>query len=147
VTALRAPLVAVALSAAACFPAASGPPFHAVAAPKDMALVYIYRPDEERGRVVRYHVTGKQGPIVWLIRGGYYAHLARPGETEFWADTNEHASVTEQLVAGKTYYLKGTVEQGAWFGRPELVFESAETARREIEQCVLLPPAVAKSGP
>ena len=144
-TALRALLVAAALSAAGC--AASGAPFQDAKAPDGMALVYIYRPNEFRGGGVRYHVATKQGPIVWLVGGGYYPYFAAPGETEFWAETVEQASVTEQLVAGKTYYLKGTVEEALPFGRPELVFEAAETARPEVEQCVLLPRADVKRSP
>jgi hypothetical protein len=140
VTAARALLLAaVVLSGAAC--AARGPAFQSVSAPADKALVYIYRPNQSEGAGVRFHVTDARGPIVWLEPGGYFPYLAAPGEAEFWAETMDRASVTEQLVAGKTYYLMGSVEPGLVFGRPELVFVPAETARPEVEKCVQLPHA------
>ena len=112
-----------------------------------MALVYIYRPDEERGRVVRYHVTNKQGPIVWLIRGGYYPYLAPAGRDRVLG-RHQRARVGHRAARRRQdLLLEGTVEQGAWFGRPELVFESAEIARPEVERCVLLPPADVKRSP
>jgi hypothetical protein len=133
--------VSLAALALACGCAASGPAFEALDPPRDKALVYIYRPELGDGPLLRFNVAVGQQRIVYLIRGGYFPYLAAPGETEFWAGSEGHASVTENLRAGHTYYLRGTARAGLFVHRPELEFVSGEEAEPDLEGCVLLPPA------
>lgn len=122
--------------------AASGAAFQSIGqTPEGKALVYIYRPNSMLGGAIRYHVAVGDERIVYLIRGGYFPYLADPGETEFWARTEAKTSVSENLRAGQTYYLKGGVGVGLGVGRPKLEFVSEEAGKPQVEKCVLLPPA------
>jgi hypothetical protein len=121
--------------------AASGPPFERVAAPKDKALVYIYRTELGDGPQARFHVAVGEHRIVYLIRGGYFPYLSPPGEVEFWAKREARQANTENLLPGHTYYLRGSVSPGLFISRPELEFVPEETAEAEIVDCVRLPPA------
>ena len=136
---LRVGLALAAGAVAAC--AASGPPFEPVDPPPGKALVYIYRPELGYGPLVRFNVAVKDKSIVYVIRGGYFPYVADPGETEFWAGTEGHAAVTENLRAGHTYYLLARPSEGYWIPRPRLEFVPREEAEEVLEGCVLLPPA------
>jgi hypothetical protein len=114
----------------------------------DKALVYIYRPDSMLGggKAIRYDVTTKEGHIVEMIRGGYFPYEATPGETTFWAWTESKVSVTNDLAAGKTYYLKCGLGWGVFIGRPTLEFVDEEQGMKELKDTVLLPAANRKKS-
>jgi hypothetical protein len=138
---LRGPRLAALFIVAGLGCAASGPAFAPVAVPKDKALVYIYRPELGDGPQARFHVAVGDHSIVYLIRGGYFPYLSPPGEVEFWAEREARQAITENLRAGHTYYLRGSVSPGLFISRPELEFLPEETATPELEECVRLPPA------
>ncbi len=128
--------LAVAGTLAGC---AAGPKFTPLQErPEEKALVYIYRPGKWLGGGVVYTVKSGDEEIVPLKAGGYYPYLAAPGEREFWARTEARASVTEQLRAGETYYLRGGVGVGFFVGHPKLAFVNREEGEREIKDCNLL---------
>jgi hypothetical protein len=119
--------------------AAKGPPFQAIdLIPEAKALVYIYRAPRFAGSGVVYDVRIKDTEIITLRAGGYYPYFAEPGETEFWARTEARASVTEDLNAGETYYLKGDTGFGFFIGHPKLMFVSEQVGQAEIAKCKLL---------
>ena len=90
------------------------------------------------GSGVAYTVRTGEEEVIKLKAGGYYPYLATPGEREFWAKTEARASVTEQLRAGETYYLRGGIGIGFVVGHPKLAFVSREDGEREIKECKLL---------
>lgn len=105
----------------------------------DKALVYIYRPSSFVGGGVSYTVNAGTKPIIKLHNGGYYPYVATPGELELWAQTEAKSSVTLDLKAGETKYVKGTVGVGFFVGRPNLRLVDPAVAAAEIKECKLIP--------
>jgi len=117
---------------------AAGPAFTKIEKiPEDAGLVYIYRPGSAFGAAVSYDVKANGIPVTRLTPGGYYPHFAKPGETEFSAKTESTSSITLDVKAGQTYYVKGTVGVGILVGRPHLVLVPAEIGEKEIVKCKL----------
>jgi len=131
--------VALLLLSVAC---ASGPPFAPVpTTPPDKAIVYVYRTAQFVGDGVTYTVNAGGKPLVKLLPNGYIALLAEPRETEFSAETEATSSITLDLEAGQTYYLKGGIGVGFLVGHPKLTLVDATTGSSEIVNCKKLPPA------
>lgn len=107
--------------------------------PENMGMVYIYRPSSFVGGGISYDVKVAETPVVTLYNGGYYPYLSKPGEVEFWAETESKSSVTLDIKAGESYYIKGTVGVGFIVGRPHLMLVSQEVAESEISKCKLIP--------
>ncbi len=117
-----------------------GPPFQKIEKiPEDQGLVYLYRPSKGFGGAVSYDVKANGIVVTTLHNGGYYPHFAKPGEIEFLAQTESKSSVTINVKAGQTYYLKGTVGIGFFVGRPHLTVVPAEVGEKEIAECKLIP--------
>lgn len=135
--ALLALLSALLLSA--CAPTL-GPVFQKVdRAPEGAAVVYIYRPSSFIGGGVYYDVRANGVVVTTLYNGGYHPYVAKPGEVEFSAKTEATSSVTLDVKAGQTYYVRGTVGVGVFVGRPRLEVVPAEVAEKEIAETKLLP--------
>jgi len=107
--------------------------------PDNVGLVYIYRPSSFVGGGVSYDVKVGEIPITTLYNGGYYPYFSKTGEVEFWAKTESKSSVTLDIKAGQTYYIKGTVGVGFIVGRPHLMVISSEVGEKEIIECKLIP--------
>jgi hypothetical protein len=123
---------------------ASGPKFAPVVSvdvPPGKALVYIYRTPSFAGSAVQYAVNAGERKIVQLQNGGYYPYICDPGSIEFWAATEARASLTIDVAAGETYYLRGSLGIGFFVGHPKLQLIPAEQALSEIADCVLIPGA------
>lgn len=140
-----ATLVAITLLGAC---AASGPRYEAAAQPPaGKGLVYIYRPGKFMGGGVVFDVHA--GPksdnhaIVELQSGGYFPYYAEPGELELWSKTESTSSVTVDVKAGSTAYVRGSIGVGFFIGRPSLEVVDGTTGAREIRECKLLQPATA----
>ena len=136
-------LAAIALLGAC---AATGPRYEAAAqAPAGKGLVYIYRPGKVMGGGVVFDVHA--GPkadnraVVVLQSGGYFPYYAEPGELELWGKTESTSSVTVDVKAGETAYVRGSVGVGFFVGRPSLEVVDRSTGEREIRECKLLQPA------
>jgi hypothetical protein len=126
--------------------AASGPKFQEAASPASgQALIYIYRPGKFMGGGVAFDVhEGKKEAdhaITTLQSGGYFPYYAPPGEVTLWAKTESSASVTLDVKADKTYYVRGSVGVGLIVGRPSLEVVDAAKGAAEVKDCKLLPPA------
>jgi len=107
--------------------------------PKDMGLVYIYRPRHFGGGGLTYDVKVGEDVIVSLYNGGYYPYFAKPGATEFWAKTETKSSVSLVVKPGRTYYIRGTVGFGLLIGRPHLEIVPPSVGEKEIRDCKLIP--------
>lgn len=127
--------------------AASGPRYEAAAqAPAGKGLVYIYRPGKFMGGGVVFDVhagpKADNHPVVELASGGYFPYYAEPGELELWSKTESTSSVTLDVKAGQTAYVRGSIGVGFFVGRPSLEVVDHNTGEREIRECKLLPAAM-----
>jgi len=107
--------------------------------PDNSGLVYLYRPSSLMGGGVSYDVKTGDTVITTLRSGGYYPYFSAPGEKEFWAQTESKSSVTLDVKAGQTYYIKGEVGVGFIVGRPQLMVVAPEIAEKEIVNTKLIP--------
>ena len=60
-----------------------------------------------------------------------YRHVD-PGQHTFWSRVISQDAVTVDVVAGKTYYVKGVVQMGVFAGRPRLTVVSESKAKAAI---------------
>jgi hypothetical protein len=129
-------LAAISLLLGAC---AGGPKFTPdTAAQSDRATVYIYRPGSF-GAAVRPNVNANGVPLAEMQAQGYFVYHAAPGELELTAKTEASSSVTLDIKAGQTYYVKGSVGMGFFVGHPHLVIVSNDVGAKEIAECKLVP--------
>jgi hypothetical protein len=116
-------------------------------APKDKATVYVYRPSGFGGAAISYTVSVNGTEVLPLSSGSYFVYYAGPGENEFTAKTEAKTSVTVDIKAGETYYVKGSMGMGVFVGHPHLTQVTNDVGAKEIAACKLVPPkAEAKSG-
>ena len=121
--------------------ATSGPKFSKVEhIPEGKGLIYIYRPSSFKGGGVFYDVYAKDKVVTTLRNGGYFPYFADLGENEIWAKTEAKSSVTVDVKAGKTYFVKGGVRMGLLIGRPDLTLATPELGATEVAECNLLVP-------
>lgn len=126
--------------------AASGPKYEVAAAPPTgQGLVYIYRPGKFMGGGAGFDVhTGTKEAdraVTYLQNGGYFPFYTPPGEITLWGKTESSASVTLDVKAGETYYVKGSIGVGFIVGRPRLEVVDNATGAKEVKECKLLPAA------
>ena len=106
--------------------------------PDNTGLVYLYRPSAFFAGGLSYNVKTGETVITTLKNGGYYPYFSDPGEKEFWAKTEAKSSVTLDVKAGQTYYIKGEVGVGILIARPHLMVVDPEIAEKEIAKCYLI---------
>lgn len=107
--------------------------------PDNVGLIYFYRPAALFSGGLSYDIKSGETVITTLKNGGYFPYFAVPGEKEFWAKTEVKSSVTLDVKAGQTYYVKGEVGVGILIARPHLMVVAPEIAEREIAHCYLIP--------
>jgi hypothetical protein len=121
---------------------ASGPKFTPdTAAHSDRATVYVYRPGSF-GAAVRPNVMTNGVSLGEMQAQGYFVYHAAPGELELTVKTEATSSVTLDVKAGQTYYVKGSVGMGFFVGHPHLVIVSNDVGEKEITECKLVPGTV-----
>ena len=105
---------------------------------QDEVLIYYYRPSHFVGGAVYYDVKENGEIITTLYNGGYYPHITTAGEKTVTAETEASESIYFSAEKGKTYYVRGGVDMGAFIGRPSLNLIQAEQARQEIQDCRII---------
>jgi len=102
------------------------------------ATVYVYRPGT-MGAALKPTVTANGVPLSDLPAHGYFVYHALPGELELSQHTESTTSVTLDIKAGQTYYVKGSIGMGVFVGHPHLVIVPNADGMSEITQCKLVP--------
>jgi len=104
----------------------------------DQALVYFFRESKFQGGAISYYIyegekdnKEKHGA---LKNGTFFYIFREPGTHTFWAKTEAKDSVTLDLLAGETYYVKGEVDMGFFAGRPDLTIVHAAEGSSEIPE-------------
>lgn len=107
--------------------------------PPDRGVVYVYRDFNLIGSGASYMVEANGVPVARLPSHGYFVYFAKPGEVEFSARTEAKTSVTIDVEAGKSYFIKGTIGVGVFVGHPHLVAVPNDIGEAEIADCKLVP--------
>jgi hypothetical protein len=107
--------------------------------PDNSGLIYFYRPSSFFFAGAFYDIKYDDNVITTLYNGGYYPYFSTPGEKEFWAKTESKSSITLDVKAGQTYYVKGEIGPGFLLNRPHLMVVTPEIAEKEIVDCKLIP--------
>ena len=100
-------------------------------------LVVFYRSSAFGGGAVRFNLNQDQKPVGALNSGTFLYRDVDPGQHTFWSQAISKDSVTIDVVAGKTYYIKGVVQTGLLVGRPKLTVVSEAEARPAIARLKL----------
>src|SRR6266853_882225 len=126
----------VALTMSGC---ASGPPFQKIAdIPTGKGLIYIYRPPVMHGAVLVPYVVINDLNAIPLKMGGYYPYFSPPGEVTISVTQTAKRSITINVEAGETYYVKaGTIFMA--LGVPYIESVPAEVGLSEVSECKRLP--------
>ena len=94
--------------------------------PEGKAVIYFFRTGFGGG-AVKFHVHDMDGkPVGHLGKNGdNFSIIVQPGRHQFWSRAASRNDVILNVEAGKTYYVKGTVNMGFAVGRPVLEEVSA----------------------
>ena len=102
----------------------------------NQGLVVFYRMSAFAGKAVRFNVNHAEGTLGQLLSGTYlYKHLD-PGVHNFFVQgvsLDGQDSITVNVEAGKTYYIKGEVLMGWPAGRPKFRQMSESEALADLE--------------
>ena len=101
-------------------------------ADSDKALVVFYRVKAFKGGAIRFNVQYSEGLIGTLGSGTYLYKQLEPGQYQFWSQVISQDSITLNVEAGKTYYVKGEAQMGVFAGRPKFTQVSESQAKADL---------------
>ncbi len=101
-------------------------------ADSDKALVVFYRVKSFKGGAIRFNVQYAEGQIGTLGSGTYLYKQLEPGQYQFWSQVISQDSITLNVEAGKTYYVKGEAQIGVFAGRPKFTQVSESQAKADL---------------
>jgi hypothetical protein len=108
-----------------------------MSAPRDKALVYLYR-NESMGGAIKMTVNldgryqGQTAPKT------YFMWLLTPGRHEFSSVTENTATLPLDAKAGATYYIWQEVKMGMLSARSKLQLVDKETGRQGVDDSKLI---------
>ncbi len=101
-------------------------------AKEDKGLIIFFRENAFKGGAIRFNLNHGQEPIGALASGTTLHRYVDPGQQTFWSQAISQDSVTVDVKAGETYYIRGVVQMGLVAGRPKLTIVSESEARPAI---------------
>ena len=101
-------------------------------ADSDKALVVFYRVKSFKGGAIRFNVQYSEGLIGTLGSGTYLYKQLEPGQYQFWSQVISQDSITLNVEAGKTYYVKGEAQLGVFAGRPKFTQVPESQAKADL---------------
>lgn len=118
--------------------AVQGSPFEKVPPSTDHAIIYVYRPYNYAGSLLRPSVTcgddtARIGP------GGYHAFVVPVGDVVCNVQT-ETADAVELKAEPHAYYIKEEIGWGVLTGHPHLNPIDNDRAQSEIQSCCVQEP-------
>ncbi len=99
---------------------------------EDKGLIIFYRASAFKGGAIRFNLNHGQEPIGALKSGTTLHRYVEPGQHTFWSKAISQDSVTLDVVAGETYYIKGDVQLGLVAGRPRLTVVPESEAKAAL---------------
>lgn len=118
--------------------AVQGQPFEKVEFPPNHAVIYVYRPYNYAGSLLRPAVTCG-GESANIGPGGYHAYIVPAGKVTCSVAGSESFDQVDILAEPRNYYIKEEYVWGILDGHPHLNPIDTDTAHDEIESCVLEP--------
>jgi hypothetical protein len=100
----------------------------------DKALVVFYRGKKFKGGAIRFDVNHSGGSLGRLGSGTYLFGYFEPGKRQFWSQVIAQDSITLNLEAGKTYFVRGEVKMGVYAGRPSFRQVDEPVARADLSK-------------
>ncbi|HEX7030492.1 MAG TPA: DUF2846 domain-containing protein [Gammaproteobacteria bacterium] len=105
--------------------------------PMDKASIYVYR-NETFGAAVKMPVT-LDGRMMGSSAANTYFHwLVEPGQHSIASHTENDASITLDVEAGKDYYVWQEVKMGMWAAGSQLHRVDQQTGRDGVRECKLI---------
>lgn len=130
-------IVVVSTLIAGC--AVQGRPFERAYAPPDHATIYVYRPYNYAGSLLRPEVTCGND-AVRIGPGGYHAFIVPTGKVTCSVQGKENVDKVEILAEPRVYYIKEQIGWGLLIGHPYLSPMDADKAHDEIRTCCVQEP-------
>jgi hypothetical protein len=130
--ALAALMISAPLMLSGC--AVQGRPFERVHPAAQNAVIYVYRPYNYAGSLLRPAVTcgeetARIGP------GGYHAYVVPAGQVVTCSAHSETADEVEIHTEPRVYYIREEIGWGVLTGHPHLNPMDVDTAQDEIQRC------------
>lgn len=101
---------------------------------QDKGLVIFYRLSGFKGKAIRFNLNHSEGSIGQLLSGTYLYKNLEPGQHSFWSQAISQDSITVNVEAGETYYVKGEVKMGVLAGRPQFTQMPEAKALVDLEK-------------
>ncbi len=134
---MRCAVIVLAAIATGC--AVTGQPFQRQSAPPGEAEIYIYRPYNYAGSLLRPPVVCGDS-VARLGPGGYQVFKVQPGTVTCHTETETADEVEFETRPGGVYYLKEDIGWGFSIGHPHLYPMDSDKAVAEIQTCCVLEP-------
>ena len=105
--------------------------------PSGKAVVYIFRVSTY-AFAIHYKINANDRPVMNtpLSVNTYMVYIGDPGSIKLWAQMGNHKEDLDlDLVAGKSYFVEGSVVSDAFVSMPNLNLISEEKALKKIYKC------------
>jgi hypothetical protein len=100
-------------------------------------LVVLYRMSKAKGAAVRFNMTSNSGFSGSLTNGSWMFEQLEPGEYTYSVSSpslDGQDSITVNVAAGQTCYLKGEIKWGWPAGRTKFSLQSEASGQTELEK-------------
>ena len=98
-------------------------------------LVVLYRLANMKGAAIRFNLKSANGSSKSLPNGSWLYEQLEPGEYTYWVSSpsfDGQDSITLNVLAGETYYLKGEIKWGWPAGRAKFKLQSEASGVAEL---------------
>jgi len=100
----------------------------------DKGLIMFYRLSKFSGKAISFSVDHADGRIGTLKSGTVLHKYFEPGPQTFYSQVISRASLTVNVEAGKTYFLRVDSKMGLVVARPKFVLVPDSKARSEVDK-------------
>jgi len=98
----------------------------------EKGLVIFYRPKKFSGGAIRFNINHAEGSLGVLNSGTMVYGYFEPGQRQFWSQVISQDSITIDVKAGNTYFVRGDAKMGVYAGRPKFQQVDEATGRAEV---------------
>ncbi len=102
---------------------------------EDQGLMFFYRPAKMYAAVVSYDMNLNNQVIGKVKNGKYFYQYVDPGSYTLTAETRDKESLTLEVEAGKTYYIRCSIKQTMMSNIPTLKLVDESTGSSAVKRC------------